>query len=336
MQAMPFQTPLGLGQLLDRAFRLYQRHFGRMLLTAAIFFVPLGILAALLMGVTMDSYFGILLSAVDMPAPNESAFLRASGAALAVSLFVGGLGLALGALAFLSVTAQADANASGRELSIGASVRAGFTRFWAFVGLALLVTLISFGVLMLIYMALLVVGVVFAGIIAGLAALTDANGIVAVGAIILSVVLFMGFFFVMLLPFAYLTTRWIVAPVVILTERCGPVSALSRSWRLTDGSFWRLFGLLVLLVILNGVVLSLPLTLIQFIAVFLMTPQIFGLVNGVLTGLGYLVSILWYPFLALTLVLVYYDLRVRTENLDLDVRIRALEAAVRPPTLPGA
>jgi hypothetical protein len=41
------------------------------------------------------------------------------------------------------------------------------------------------------------------------------------------------------------------------------------------------------------------------------------------------------PLLALTLVLVYYDLRVRKENLDLDMRIRALEMAVRPPTLPA-
>ncbi len=58
-------------------------------------------------------------------------------------------------------------------------------------------------------------------------------------------------------------------------------------------------------------------------------------VNGLLTGLSYLVNMLWYPFLALTLVCVYYDLRVRKENLDLDLRIQALEMAVRPPTLPG-
>ena len=139
--------------------------------------------------------------------------------------------------------------------------------------------------------------------------------------------------FLILLPIAYLTTRWFVAPVVILTERCGPLSALKRSWSLTNGSFWRLFGLLVLMFILNGVVLGLPLSLLQMFAVILVTPQMVGVVNGVLTGLSYLINTLWYPFLALTLVLVYYDLRVRKENLDLDIRIQALELAVRPATL---
>jgi len=61
-----------------------------------------------------------------------------------------------------------------------------------------------------------------------------------------------------------------------------------------------------------------------------------GVVNGLFVGLGYLVNILWYPFLTWTLVLVYYDLRVRNENYDLTLRIQALERAARPSTLPGA
>lgn len=336
MQTIPFQSPMGLGQLLDRAFRLYRARFGRLVLTTAIFFVPLGVLSALLMGVAMNSYFDILFNAIDQPAVlSESEILQASGATIGSALFVAGVGLILGALAFLSILAQADANVAGSELTIGASVRTGLSRFWPFVGLSLLVTVISFGVLFAIYAALIVVMLIFAGVFAALAAVTDGSGVAAVGAVILIILLIFGLVFAMLLPFAYLTTRWMMAPVVILTERCGPSSALSRSWRLTDGSFWRLFGLLVLLFILNGVVLGLPLTLIQFLAVVAMTPQLFGLINGALTGLSYLISILWYPFLALTLLLVYYDLRVRKENYDLDLRIQALEAAARPATLPA-
>jgi hypothetical protein len=67
MQATPFQTPLGLGQLLDRVFRLYRLRFGKLVLTAAIFFVPLGVLAALLLGVAMSSYFGLIFNAIDLP-----------------------------------------------------------------------------------------------------------------------------------------------------------------------------------------------------------------------------------------------------------------------------
>ncbi|MBO9392465.1 glycerophosphoryl diester phosphodiesterase membrane domain-containing protein, partial [Caldilinea sp.] len=172
---------------------------------------------------------------------------------------------------------------------------------------------------------------IFAGVLTALGGALDSDSVVvAVGAVILIIALFFGLMFLLLLPLAYLTTRWLVAPVVIMTELKGPVDALKRSWRLTEGSFWRLFGLLVLLFILNGIVLALPLSLIQFIA-FAVTPsQMFGLLNGALSGLSNLLSILWYPLLALTLTLVYYDLRVRKENYDLELRIQALEASARP------
>lgn len=335
MQATPFQAPLGLGQLLDRVFRLYRLRFGKLVLTAAIFFVPLAVFSALLLGVAMSSYFGLLFNAMDLPTLDEEAIFRASGTTIGLSLLVAGVALILGGLAFLATLAQADASVNEKELSVRASVRAGLSRFWAFVGLSLLTALITTGVVLAIYFGAIIVVLIFAGLIAGLSALTEGSGFVAVGAVLLMVALVFGLIFVMLLPIAFLTTRWFVAPVVILTERCGPVSALRRSWRLTEGSFWRLFGLLILMAVLNSVVLSLPLSLIQFFAVILLTSQMLGAVNGVLAGLGYLVSILWYPFLALTLVLVYYDLRVRKENLDLDMRIRALEMAVRPPTLPA-
>jgi hypothetical protein len=335
MQAIPFQAPMGLGELLDRAFRLYRARFGKLVLTTAIFFVPLGLLSAVLMGATMGSYFDILFNAVDQPAAfSESEILRASGATILVSLLVSGAGLMLGALAFLSLLAQAEANVMGGELPIGVTVRAALSRFWPFVGMALLVALIAFGVVIAIYFVLIFVTIALTGLFAAFATVTDNSGIAAVGAAILLIMLIFAMTFLLLLPFAYLSARWLIAPVVVLVERCGPTSALSRSWRLTAGSFWRLFGLLVLLVILNSVVLGLPLTLLQFLTIAVMTPQIVGVLNGVLTGVSYLVSILWYPFLALTLLLVYYDLRVRKENYDLLLRIQALEESVRPTTLP--
>ncbi|HHY55793.1 MAG TPA: hypothetical protein GYA08_10190 [Chloroflexi bacterium] len=334
MQATSFQTPLGIGQLLDRVFRLYRLRFGRLVLTAAIFFVPLAVLSALVLGVAMSSYFDLLFRAMDAPTMNEETILLTGGTTIGLALLVAGLALILGALAFLATLAQADATVNGREMTVGASVRAGLTRFWAFVGMSLLVTLIAVGVLIVIYVVAILVALLFAGLLAGLSTLAGGSDLAAVGAFLLIMALVFGLLFVMLLPLAFLTTRWFVAPVVLLTEHCGPVAALQRSWRLTEGSFWRIFGLLLLIFILNSVVLSLPLSLLQFFAVILLTTQLLGAVNGALTGLSYLVSILWYPFLALTLVLVYYDLRVRKENFDLDMRIRALETAVRPPTLP--
>lgn len=335
MQAMPFPTPLGIGQLLDRVFRLYRLRFGRLVLTTAIFFVPLAALSALLLGVATNSYFDLILNAVERPTLDKEGLLFAGGTTIGLSLLVAGLALLLGAEAFLATLAQADATVNGQEMSVGASVRVGLSRFWTFVSLSLLVALITVGVLIVIYLGVFLAALLFAGLLAGLSAMTGGSDLVAVGAFVLIMVLLFGLILIMILPLAFLATRWFVAPVVILTERCGPVAALRRSWRLTEGSFWRLFGLLILMFILNSVVFSLPLTLIQFFAVILLTTQLLGVFNGALTGLSYLVSILWYPFLALTLVLVYYDLRVRKENFDLELRICALERAVQPLTLPS-
>jgi hypothetical protein len=39
--------------------------------------------------------------------------------------------------------------------------------------------------------------------------------------------------------------------------------------------------------------------------------------------------------MVLAITLIYFDLRVRNESLDLDVRVRRLEESTRPPTLPA-
>ncbi len=338
-QAMPMRSPMGIGKLLDTVFRLYRANFGRAVLTAAIFFVPLGLLSALLLGATMSSYMGFFASILDQPLPgnefNNAAF-RQVGQTLLATLFIAVLGYILGALAFLALTAQADADSRGQPVTIGASIRAALGRFWAYAGFTILAFLLAMAVFIGVYFGFILIALIFGGMVAGLAWISDANEIVAVGAVIIGMLVFFVIGVLAMLPFVYLAGRWIVAPVLIFVERCGPVSALSRSWALTDGSFWRMTGLLLLLVILNTVVLALPISLIQFVTLVLVTPQMFGVVNGLLTGLNYLVSILWYPFLTWTLVLVYYDLRVRTENYDLTLRVQTLERSVRPPTLPGA
>ena len=338
-QAIPMRSPMGIGKLLDTVFRLYRANFGRAVLTAAIFFVPLGLLSAVLLGATMNSYMGFFAGVLDQPLPGDefnNAAFRQVGQTLLVTLFIAMLGYILGALAFLALTAQADADSHGQAITIGASVKASLGRFWAFFGFTILAFLLAMAVFIGVYLGFIVIALLFGGLVAGLAWITDANEIVAIGAVIIGIMIFLVMAVVVMLPFVYLAGRWIVAPVLIYVERCGPVSALSRSWALTAGSFWRMAGLLLLMVLLNSVVLALPVNLIQFATLVLVTPQMFGLVNGLLTGLSYLISILWYPFVTWTLVLVYYDLRVRTENYDLTLRVQALEHSVRPLTLPGA
>jgi hypothetical protein len=112
-------------------------------------------------------------------------------------------------------------------------------------------------------------------------------------------------------------------PSVVL-ERLGPGRAIARSWSLTTGSFWRLFGIKLLTYI------------IIFLAIFIIELP-FGLAGGgvvfaggitkvstetttviILSALGAIVaSTIMDPMKCGVTVLLYLDLRMRREGLDL-------------------
>ncbi|MBV7336114.1 hypothetical protein KFU94_49340 [Chloroflexi bacterium TSY] len=60
----PFTTsgPMSLGELLDGAFRLYRERFGILVLTAAVFLVPMGILSSILLSNVFGAYMNLFRS----------------------------------------------------------------------------------------------------------------------------------------------------------------------------------------------------------------------------------------------------------------------------------
>lgn len=117
-------------------------------------------------------------------------------------------------------------------------------------------------------------------------------------------------------PLVFLLVRWCVAVPAMLAERTGPAGALGRSWDLTRDGFWRLLGVLGVMLVLYYVVSSVLGTItVGAILVPLLPP----VVRGVLAlTVSYLAGGLVYPVVSLCLVLVYFDLRVRRESFDLD------------------
>ena len=109
----------------------------------------------------------------------------------------------------------------------------------------------------------------------------------------------------------------LAAPVVVL-ERLGPVNALRRSWRLAAGSFWRLFGIFLLTVIIvfvAALVLQIPFDIGRH---FLGQTSVAGII---LAGVGgIIVGAITRPVLAGVTVLLYLDMRMRKEGLDLVLR----------------
>ncbi len=125
----------------------------------------------------------------------------------------------------------------------------------------------------------------------------------------------------------------LAAPAVVL-ERQGPARSLARSWRLVRKSFWRVFWILLLatlIVLIAGAVLQIPFSLLTTLvggsAGFVGLAGT-GSVAGVIIGaVGSIVAgAVTRPISAGVAVLLYLDLRMRKEGLDL-----ALQGAASQP-----
>ena len=125
-------------------------------------------------------------------------------------------------------------------------------------------------------------------------------------------------------------------PAVVL-ERVSPRMAIRRSWQLSQGSFWRLFGILWLTAIVVGIagyVVTIPF--------FVFEVAVLGASGGLLTAsastsvavlvasaVGSVISAtVTRPFSAGVSVLLYADLRMRREGLDLMLRDAAQKQAL--------
>jgi hypothetical protein len=117
----------------------------------------------------------------------------------------------------------------------------------------------------------------------------------------------------------YLQASWMVSPAVAILERAGPLQALGRSWHLSGGSRWRIIGLQLLLGILQ-IVLSTVLSVVLIAGQG--SDQTIRLVLQ--QGVNLIANIMWAPIYWGTFAVLYYDLRVRKEALDLEVAVEAL------------
>jgi len=131
--------------------------------------------------------------------------------------------------------------------------------------------------------------------------------------------------------FVWVGTKLSLVPSAISIERLGIGAAIRRSWSLTTGSFWRTFGIeLLVLVMLNfaSQVISFPLSFVGGIVIGLVDPngQMSGTTIVVVILIGIVTVGLTLVITAITVVvqsgstaLIYLDRRIRTEALDLEL-----------------
>jgi hypothetical protein len=117
----------------------------------------------------------------------------------------------------------------------------------------------------------------------------------------------------------------LAAPVVVLEGR-RPRAALRRSWQLVSRSMWRLlwiYLLTVLVVIVAQVILEVPFEIARLIVGgslngFTGSASVAGVIIGGIGGI--VVGAITRPLLAGATVLIYVDMRMRREGLDLVLR----------------
>lgn len=112
-----------------------------------------------------------------------------------------------------------------------------------------------------------------------------------------------------------INTKFLYSPVVVVLEHQGPLSAITRSWKLTNGAFWRTLGRLLLMTIAISVmsnVISMFAGILTTVAMFA-TSLAFGQALNMFFGIFLTGLVL--PLSAAFTALMYIDQRMRTEGL---------------------
>ena len=110
---------------------------------------------------------------------------------------------------------------------------------------------------------------------------------------------------------------WVVVTPAMFVENISLGAAFGRSWRLVEGRWWRTFLVLFLIAIVWYIAqfaLGAFLQLGQVLLELVLSPFIAA---AIATALSQIIAALVNPILQIAVVLVYFDLRVRKEGLDL-------------------
>jgi hypothetical protein len=299
--------PLSLGELLDRAFTLYRRHFWRLVGIMAIpscLFIPIR--------------FFVLRS-------NGNPFLRSKAPPQAHASMV-----SFGSLFLIWVIyslAQGAVTYAAADLYLGrtSTVRGALSKirrcFWKIIGLIFNVGIRVFGLMFLIILCGAIGGGLLAAILYG-----GSMGVGKFGAfLILGLVILglgLGFWF---------SLRYMVSmPAMLLEDIKGRV-AIRRSVELSRGRRGSLF-----VAVLLGVVVSYA-AAIAFQGPFYLAIALTNIRGQLPTWLALAMSVsstlggaMAGPVLMIVIVLYYYDLRIRKEGFDLQLMMASL-ADPKPP-----
>lgn len=315
--------PMTLGTILSGSFRVLRRNPGPTLGPSLI--INLGILLFVAVATGLIAWWAI--ARVESAATQEDADALAAG-----SIAFGAIGLLLVMLLSMVGTsvlqgiiiAEVARGTLGERLRLVEIWQYLRGRIGALLGWGLLLAA-AIGIASLIGFGLIL------GVIALIAFAAEGGGGNAVAVAVGAVAAFFIGTLVALVPLAFLWTKLAFVPATIVLERRPVFASIARSWRLVRGRFWRVFGIMLLVMVIINVAAQIVVTPISFLggmALGLMTPNGMNdesaLVATVVIYLGSyavgtIVAAIGLVIQSATSGLLYIDARMRSEGLDLEL-----------------
>ena len=272
----PALRPLGLGEILDLAIKIYRSHFLTLLKIVLVVLVPVQVLSSL---ITASSAPEETYTLTGEQVPSGTLDDASEIAPYAAGQLLVGL---LGVVTVLLTTAacfKAVGDAYlGRQPEWGDSLRFALRRLPSLLWL----TLLSVVLLLLAAIALII-------------------------------------------PAIWLGVAWLAATPVLLFEGVKGRRALGRSFRLVRNRWWPTFGTFVVALLLIGIVTGILTALLVVPFALALSDDASPVLSLVVGGvLNLLATALTTPVQAAIVALIYFDLRVRKEGLDLELLARGM------------
>ena len=308
--------PLSIGDIYQGAFAAIKTNARTMFgFTAAL----LGVVLVISIGINYAIINLVLPNYLSPSSPYAAVFTSLSGSFSQL----GGSLLQVLATVLLSglIVVAVSRSVLGRVASSKEVWERTKSKFLPLIGLNIITSIIS-GLMMIIGI------VVFFVLLASAAstAKTDREflqdlGVSLVGLLILMVI--------SALVSSYLSIKFSVASPAMVLENLGVFAAIGRSWSLTRGNFWRLFGINILTAIITSMVAGIFVGIADalgaiFIVVGSSSPEdVIASLNTtyiLIMVMSTIAQLLILPFTSSVNALLYIDLRMRKEGLDVELR----------------
>ncbi|MGW0873650.1 glycerophosphoryl diester phosphodiesterase membrane domain-containing protein [Streptomyces sp. NPDC002740] len=319
--------PLAVGEILDGAVATMRTYWRTVLGISLTVAVITEIFVVLLQGLVLDATTDT--TALGDPSATADEQLNAMGDALRASgpvLLITLIGTITATALLTAVTSRA---VLGKPVALGEAWRDARPQVLKLFGLIFL---------LMVAAAATVLVCLLPGILVSAAGNSDAGAALKALGILGSIVLVL-----------WLLIRLSLASPALMLEKQSIKKALGRSLKLTRGSWWRVFGIQLLALIIANIVAMIVVVPFALLGAALSDGGVSGMVDAtsdygwtylIVSGIGSVIgSMITFPISAGVTVLLYVDQRIRREALDLDLaRAAGLQGygASAPGTTPGS